>query len=52
MLKLLYFNTWLASFTAMQGLSGRQLSVQLEKAMALNSEELHLRQNLPWWLRW
>ena len=35
MLKLLYFNTWLASFTAMRGLSGRQLSVQLERAMAL-----------------
>ena len=35
MLKLLYFNTWLASFTAMWGLSGRQLSVQLERAMAL-----------------
>ena len=52
MLKLLYFNAWFASFTAMQGLSGRQLSAQLEKAMALNSEELHLRQNLPWWLRW
>ena len=35
MLKLLYFNTWLASFTDMRGLSGRQLSVQLERAMAL-----------------